>query len=177
MDSFDHYTHRWQKEYHPQDDTGSAKKQNIGNHLGELHLATLHNGSDNDTTRGPRFTIICHTATMPTHSIRINTESFLEHSSVIYHQNQPHVKGSHHPTWPHSIPRMLVWKDLQGHEILLLPGNTACHPSSSWSTEFNSKEWRFWRETFQVLPFNLLLDLGQATKLLLASISSSVKWE
>ena len=125
----------------------------------------------------PGSTIICHTATMPTHSIRINTESFLEHSSVIYHQNQPRVKGSHHPTWPHSIPRMLVWKDLQGHEILLLPGNTTCHPSSSWSTEFNSKEWRFWRETFQVLPFNLLLDLGQATKLLLASISSSVKWE
>ena len=46
----------------------------------------------------PGSTIICHTATMPTHSIRINTESFLEHSSVIYHQNQPRVKGSHHPT-------------------------------------------------------------------------------
>lgn len=74
------------------------RSRTLGVNGEDLHLASLHNDVTTTQPKALGPTIIFHPPTMPTHSIRINTESFLEHSSVIYHQTQPHRKGSHRST-------------------------------------------------------------------------------
>lgn len=85
MDGFDHYAYGRQKEYHPQDDTGSVKKQNIESLNCEkstllIHTATQHKRHWYPTTK-------CHTPTVTAHSLRIDTESFLEDNLDCYWQN------------------------------------------------------------------------------------------
>lgn len=117
VDGFDHYTYGWQKEYHPQDDTGSAKKQNIETLNWEDSTCPFtqwqwqwHNPRHWDPA------MIGHIPTITTHSLRIDRESFLRKwfrilspkstpsgrdSDILHHLTASHECWHHPPPTPH----------------------------------------------------------------------------
>lgn len=145
MDSFDHYTYGWEKEYHPQDDTGSAKKQNIEKLNWEnsaLLVYTMTVAKTQPETLRPNHNLPHSQRDHPQSQNWYCIISRRIQVRILSPKSTPGERGS--PSY--IISQLLMSAGMEGSLRLWNtyphPHNMIFHSSLSWTVQFNCKERR-----------------------------------